>query len=484
MALSYIESYGTAGGQTDFFYSSLSLLSDTLVPIESQLRVFVNGTQLTLTTDYTVDIPNGKIILNTAVYSSDLVRIARFTQDTARYINYTDATNITAQILNTDATQLFFLVQEAKDLQTDAMIVGIDGKWNAQSRQIGNLSAGVDSDDAVTVAQLAAATAGASPASLGGYGYQSLTGDGTTFTFALNAAIATITDSEDIEVFIQGVRQKPGSAYNISAGNIVFSSPPAGSSNIDIFWVQGTVAGVLTDSSIETANLQPQCVTESKIGSGAASSEKVLKADGSGGASFSQITSSSVSDFDTQVRTSRLDQMAAPTASVSLNSQKITNLATPTAATDAASKSYVDAKVYSQTIQPACSGSGSPVSGSLYNSVNVSGTFTNLTNLGCVHFRIPMNRVGGGGGDRRWISGTIVLTSSFPNSSAGDLYHFSMLNSSDAAEGIAATASFTRSGANNNVITFTFTIQDNTFTIPYYFVGGGNVLMCGTVGDS
>lgn len=52
-----------------------------------------------------------------------------------------------------------------------------------------------------------------------------------------------------------------------------------------------------------------------------------------------------ISDFDTQVRTSRLDQMAAPTASVSLNSQKITNLGTPTVATDAATKGYVDAAV-------------------------------------------------------------------------------------------------------------------------------------------
>lgn len=51
---------------------------------------------------------------------------------------------------------------------------------------------------------------------------------------------------------------------------------------------------------------------------------------------------STISNFDTQVRTSRLDQMAAPTASVSANSQKITNLATPTVSTDAASKGYVD----------------------------------------------------------------------------------------------------------------------------------------------
>ena len=52
-----------------------------------------------------------------------------------------------------------------------------------------------------------------------------------------------------------------------------------------------------------------------------------------------------VSDFDTQVRLSRLDQMAVPTATVSVNSQKITNLDTPTASADAANKGYVDTAV-------------------------------------------------------------------------------------------------------------------------------------------
>jgi len=52
-----------------------------------------------------------------------------------------------------------------------------------------------------------------------------------------------------------------------------------------------------------------------------------------------------VSDFDTQVRTSRLDQMTAPSAAVSVNSQKITNLDTPTASADAANKGYVDTQI-------------------------------------------------------------------------------------------------------------------------------------------
>ena len=54
---------------------------------------------------------------------------------------------------------------------------------------------------------------------------------------------------------------------------------------------------------------------------------------------------STISDFDTQVRTSRLDQMAAPTAAVALNAQKITGLADPTLAQDAATKAYTDLQV-------------------------------------------------------------------------------------------------------------------------------------------
>ena len=67
-----------------------------------------------------------------------------------------------------------------------------------------------------------------------------------------------------------------------------------------------------------------------------------------GGASLAasdipSLTASKISDFDTQVRTSRLDQMAAPTTVVSLNSQRLTNVGAPTADTDAVNKAYVDA---------------------------------------------------------------------------------------------------------------------------------------------
>lgn len=57
--------------------------------------------------------------------------------------------------------------------------------------------------------------------------------------------------------------------------------------------------------------------------------------------SSSGLTASNISDFNTAVQTSKLNQMTAPTAAVSLNNQQITNLGAPTLATDAATRGYV-----------------------------------------------------------------------------------------------------------------------------------------------
>ena len=61
-----------------------------------------------------------------------------------------------------------------------------------------------------------------------------------------------------------------------------------------------------------------------------------------------------ISDFDAGVRTNRLDQMTAPTGSVSLNSQTITNVADPVNTQDAATKGFVEATSQGLDVKDSC----------------------------------------------------------------------------------------------------------------------------------
>lgn len=60
---------------------------------------------------------------------------------------------------------------------------------------------------------------------------------------------------------------------------------------------------------------------------------------------FAGYDTTSTLDNRYYAKTTTLNNIAAPTASLSLNSQKITSLATPTLNTDAATKAYVDTVV-------------------------------------------------------------------------------------------------------------------------------------------
>lgn len=87
-------------------------------------------------------------------------------------------------------------------------------------------------------------------------------------------------------------------------------------------------------------------------------------------------TSTTISDFDTQVRTSRLDQMAIPTADLNLNSKKVTNLLAGTAGTDAVNKTQLDA--VAAIANGAASGVSlkPPVRGVTATNITLSGTQT------------------------------------------------------------------------------------------------------------
>ena len=71
-------------------------------------------------------------------------------------------------------------------------------------------------------------------------------------------------------------------------------------------------------------------------------------------ADIPSIPHTKISDFDAGVRTNRLDQMTAPSASVSLNSQTITNLADPVNTQDAATRGFVEATAQGLDVKDSC----------------------------------------------------------------------------------------------------------------------------------
>ena len=96
----------------------------------------------------------------------------------------------------------------------------------------------------------------------------------------------------------------------------------------------GGIGGFFDKDTVRSANA---VLSGPTTGSDAAPTFRALVA-----ADIPSIAHTKISDFDAGVRTNTLDQMAAPTGAVSLNSQKITGLADPTADADAANKGYVD----------------------------------------------------------------------------------------------------------------------------------------------
>jgi hypothetical protein len=169
-----------------------------------------------------------------------------------------------------------------------------------------------------------------------------LTGN-VTGTVSGNAGTATtLATARDFQ--LTGDVEASAVSFNGSgAVNLVTSIATGSIVNADVN-TNAAIAKTKLDlgGTITSADLVDGTIVNADINASAAIALSKLAVDPLARANHTGTqTASTVSDFDTQVRTSRLDQMAAPTAAVPLNAQKITGLADPTNAQDAVTLNYI-----------------------------------------------------------------------------------------------------------------------------------------------
>ena len=151
----------------------------------------------------------------------------------------------------------------------------------------------------------------------------------------------TINDNVDVKAALQALE----TALEDGSGTLTADSGSAAFSGGTVTVSGGTGLSSTASANTLTINLDNTSVSAGSYGSASGVSTFTVDAQGrltAAGTTSISITHTQVSDFDAGVQTNRLDQLAAPTASVSLNGQKITGLADPTSDQDAATKSYVD----------------------------------------------------------------------------------------------------------------------------------------------
>ena len=108
------------------------------------VRVFVDGAAVS----FTFTSPNTIELTDPLTKASDVV-VRRFTETGHRLVDYNSVAELTEEVLDMDSLQAFYIVQEALDTATSAVVADIQGNWDAKHGRIINVADPVEDTDAM-----------------------------------------------------------------------------------------------------------------------------------------------------------------------------------------------------------------------------------------------------------------------------------------------------------------------------------------------
>ena len=229
-------SYTASAAQTTFAYT-FKIFAD------GDLKVYVNSTQKTLTTDYTVtgagDVGGGNIVFGTGLSASDSVVIERVL-DLTQGVDYVENDAFPAETHEGALDRLTYIEQQQQEELGRALKVSTTDETSSMELPVkatrSNKLLGFDTNGDATVStstmtEIDGAVAASNAAGVVATTHQ-FTGDGTTVAFTPGIS-ADIPSTQSVIIDIDGVTQHTDT-YTVSGKVVTFSVAPPLNGDIQI----------------------------------------------------------------------------------------------------------------------------------------------------------------------------------------------------------------------------------------------------------
>lgn len=264
--------YTATASQTTFAYTYW-------IKDDDDLKVYVNDTLKTKTTDYTVsttqNVSGGNVVFVSGLTAGDAVAIV-YDPVIERLTEFQTSGDFSAADVNLEYTQLTSIAQfldtqrarslSIQDSDSTSATITIPAPDNDAGKVVAVKSDGLGFEYTAVTAS----------SNLANHAKEFFNGDNSTTQFTVTAF--TIVDADSLDVVVGNATQRPIHDYTVAAQVITFSSAPATGTNNIFVRNLATGASQLAPStnSVATATIQANAVTGAKIAMGSDAQGDIL----------------------------------------------------------------------------------------------------------------------------------------------------------------------------------------------------------------